>query len=282
MEWRYQEEQYRGGISFNLKTGNIMDLGIQGKKALLAASSSGLGLACATALAREGCVVYINGRDAERLQKAQQHIYHATEAQAILVQADINTPEGRDILIQACPDADILVNNNAGPPPGTLADWDHTAWISALEANLLAPVLLIRALMPGMRNRRFGRIVNITSAMVKSPRAAMSLSTTARTGLTAFSKAMSFEAAADNVTLNNLLPERIDTPRQAFMAQKMVKDQGIDLAEARRQIAQTVAAKRFGTPQEFADACAFLCSAQAGFISGQNLQLDGGSYPGLI
>jgi len=282
MEWRHQEEQYSGGISFNLKTGTIMDLGIQGKKALLAASTSGLGLACATALSREGCIVYINGRDAERLQKAQEHIHQATGVQAILVQADINTPEGRDTLIQACPEADILVNNNAGPPPGTLADWDHAAWISALEANLLAPVLLIRALMPGMRNRRFGRIVNITSAMVKSPRAAMSLSTTARTGLTAFSKAMSLEAAADNVTLNNLLPERIDTPRQAFMAQKMVKDQGIDLAEARRRIAQTVAAKRFGTPQEFADACAFLCSAQAGFISGQNLQLDGGSYPGLI
>jgi len=282
MEWRHQEEQYRGGISFNLKTGNIMDLGIQGKKALLAASTSGLGLACATALAREGCIVYINGRDAERLQKAQAHIHQATGVQAILVQADINTPEGRDTLIQACPDADILVNNNAGPPPGNLADWDHAAWIRALEANLLAPVLLIRALLPGMRSRKFGRIVNITSAMVKSPRAAMSLSTTARTGLTAFSKAMSFEAAADNVTLNNLLPERIDTPRQTFMAQKMVKEQGIDLAEARRHIAQTVAAKRFGTPQEFADACAFLCSAQAGFISGQNLQLDGGSYPGLI
>ena len=259
-----------------------MDLGIQGKKALLAASTSGLGLACATALAREGCIVYINGRDAERLNTAQQHIAHATGVQAILVQADINTPEGRDALIQACPDADILINNNAGPPPGTLADCDHAAWISALEANLLAPVMLIRALLPGMRNRRFGRIVNITSAMVKSPRAAMSLSTTARTGLTAFSKAMSFEAAADNVTLNNLLPERIDTPRQAFMAQKMVKEQGIDLTEARRRIAQTLAAKRFGTPQEFADACAFLCSAQAGFISGQNLQLDGGSYPGLI
>jgi len=282
MEWRHQEEQYRGGISFNLQTGSIMDLGIHGKKALLAASTSGLGLACATALAREGCIVYVNGRDAKRLETASRHISQATGVQAILVQADINTPEGRDTLIQACPEADILVNNNAGPPPGTLADWDHAAWISALEANLLAPVLLIRALMPGMRNRRFGRIVNITSAMVKSPRAAMSLSTTARTGLTAFSKAMSLEAAADNVTLNNLLPERIDTPRQAFMAQKMVKDQGIDLAEARRRIAQTVAAKRFGTPQEFADACAFLCSAQAGFISGQNLQLDGGSYPGLI
>ena len=259
-----------------------MDLGIQGKKALLAASTSGLGLACATALAREGCIVYINGRDAERLNTAQQHIAHSTGVQAIPVQADINTPEGRDALIQACPHADILINNNAGPPPGTLADWDHAAWISALEANLLAPVMLIRALLPGMRSRRFGRIVNITSAMVKSPRAAMSLSTTARTGLTAFSKAMSFEAAADNVTLNNLLPERIDTPRQAFMAQKMVKEQGIDLTEARRRIAQTLAAKRFGTPQEFADACAFLCSAQAGFISGQNLQLDGGSYPGLI
>ena len=282
MECGHQEKQYRFGISFNLQTGSIMDLGIQGKKALLAASTSGLGLACATALAREGCIVYINGRDAERLEKAQQHISQATGVQAILVQGDINTPEGRDTLIQACPDTDILVNNNAGPPPGSLADWDHAAWISALEANLLAPVLLIRALLPGMRSRRFGRIVNITSAMVKSPRAAMSLSTTARTGLTAFSKAMSFEAAADNVTLNNLLPERIDTPRQAFMAQKMVKDQGIDLAEARRRIAQTVAAKRFGTPQEFADACAFLCSAQAGFISGQNLQLDGGSYPGLI
>ena len=259
-----------------------MDLGIQGKKALLAASTSGLGLACATALAREGCLVYINGRDAERLEKAQQLIALETGVQAFLVQADINTTEGRNRLIQACPDADILVNNNAGPPPGTLADWDHAAWMNALEANLLAPVLLIRALLPGMRSRRFGRIVNITSAMVKSPRASMSLSTTARTGLTAFSKAMSIEAAADNVTLNNLLPERIDTPRQAFMAQKMVKEQGIDLAEARRRITQTVAAKRFGTPQEFADACAFLCSAQAGFISGQNLQVDGGSYLGLI
>ena len=216
-----------------------MDLGIKGKKALLAASTSGLGLACATALAREGCIVYINGREAERLQKAQQLIALETGQQVFLVQADINTSEGRDSLIQACPDADILVNNNAGPPPGTLADWDHAAWMNALEANLLAPVLLIRALLPGMRSRRFGRIVNITSAMVKSPRASMSLSTTARTGLTAFSKAMSIEAAADNVTLNNLLPERIDTPRQAFMAQKMVKEQGIDLAEARRRITQT-------------------------------------------
>ena len=147
---------------------------------------------------------------------------------------------------------------------------------------MLAPILLIRAHLPGMRERKFGRIVNITSAMVKSPRPHMALSTTARTGLTAFSKAMSFEAAVDNVTINNLLPERIDTPRQKFLAERMVKLHNIDYAEARRRIVETVAAKRFGTPSEFADACAFLCSEQAGFISGQNLQLDGGSYPGLI
>jgi len=259
-----------------------MDLGLKGKRALVTASSSGLGLACATALAREGCVVTINGRDAGRLEAARALVAGETGVQVQTVAADIDTDAGRSTLLAACPDVDILVNNNAGPPPGTLADWDHAAWLSALEANLLAPVLLMRALLPGMRARRFGRVVNITSAMVKSPRPQMALSTTARAGLTAFSKAMSVEAAQDNVTINNLLPERIDTPRQQFMAQRMMKAQGIDLAEARRRIAQTIAARRFGTPAEFADACAYLCSAQAGFISGQNLQLDGGSYPGLI
>jgi len=259
-----------------------MNLGIEGRKAVLAASSAGLGLACATALAREGCLVTINGRDAERLAQAQAQILAQTGAKANTVLADINTEAGRQTLIAACPEADILVNNNAGPPPGKLDDWDHAAWIDALEANMLAPILLIRGLLPGMRARKFGRIVNITSAMVKSPRPHMALSTTARTGLTAFSKAMALESAVDNVTLNNLLPERIDTDRQRFMAERMMKNQGIDMAEARRRITETVAAKRFGTPAEFGDACAFLCSAQAGFISGQNLQLDGGSYPGLI
>ncbi len=259
-----------------------MDLGLKGRRALLAASSSGLGLACAAALAREGCLVHINGRDGARLAAAQDLLAGELGVQVATVQADINTQAGRQTLLEACPQPDILVNNNAGPPPGELADWDHAAWLAALEANLLAPVLLIRAVLPGMRARRFGRIVNITSAMVKSPRGPMALSTAARTGLTAFSKAMSLDVAADNVTLNNLLPERIDTPRQEFMAQRMMKAQGIDRDEARRRIALTVAARRFGTAQEFGDACAFLCSAQAGFISGQNLQLDGGSYPGLI
>jgi 3-oxoacyl-[acyl-carrier protein] reductase len=259
-----------------------MDLGLQGRRALVCASSQGLGLACATALAREGCAVFINGRNADRLASAQASIVEKTGAQVVTVIADITTESGREALVRACPEPDILVNNNAGPIPGDLASWDHDTWLAALEANMLAPILLIRAVLPGMRARRFGRIVNITSAMVKSPRPHMALSTTARTGLTAFAKAMSLESAVDNVTLNNLLPERIDTPRQEFMAQRWMKLHGIDRDEARKRIAATVAAKRFGTPEEFADACAFLCSAQAGFISGQNLQLDGGSYPGLI
>jgi 3-oxoacyl-[acyl-carrier protein] reductase len=172
-----------------------MDLGINRRKAIVCASSQGLGLACATSLAREGCVIFINGRDESRLAKAVAQIETATGALATAVAADINTEPGRATLIAACPEPDILVNNNAGPPPGELADWDHAAWLSALEANMLAPILLIRALLPGMRQRRFGRIVNITSAMVKSPRAHMGLSTAARTGLTALCKALGIGSA---------------------------------------------------------------------------------------
>jgi 3-oxoacyl-[acyl-carrier protein] reductase len=241
-----------------------------------------LGLACATALAREGAQVFLNGRDPERLARAVDSVREVTGATAVPVVADITTEAGRQTLFESCTELDILVNNNAGPPPGQLSDWDHDAWLRALEANMLAPILLIRGFLPGMRARKFGRIVNITSAMVKSPRAHMALSTSARTGLTAFCKSMSFEAAADNVTINNLLPERIDTPRQAFLAERLMKMHGITREEARQRIADSIAAKRFGRPEEFADACAYLCSAQAGFISGQNLQLDGGSYPGLI
>ena len=259
-----------------------MDLGIKGRKAIVCASSQGLGEACATALAREGCAVVINGRDQGKLEATAERMRAATGGTVTPVAADITTEVGRETLVAACPEADILVNNNAGPPPGKIADWDHAAWIVALEANMLAPVLLIRAVLPGMRARKFGRIVNITSAMVKSPRPMMGLSTAARAGLTALAKSMSVDVAADNVTINNMLPERIDTPRQQFMARRMVEEQGITLEEARKRIAASIAAKRMGRPEEFADACAFLCSAQAGFISGQNLQLDGGSYPGLI
>ncbi len=259
-----------------------MDLGIQGKKALVCASSQGLGYACALALAQEGCEIFINGRDLLKLERAAEALRRETGALVTPVQADIATEAGRAKLLAACPAPDILVNNNAGPPPGQLADWDHAAWISALESNLLAATFLIQAVLPGMRARRFGRIVNITSAMVKSPHAAMGLSTAARAALTALCKALSREVIVDNVTLNNLLPERFDTPRQAFMAQRLMQQQGISLEEARRQITDTLPAKRFGDPAEFGAACAFLSGANAGFMTGQNLQMDGGAYGGLI
>jgi 3-oxoacyl-[acyl-carrier protein] reductase len=259
-----------------------MDLGIKGRKAIVCASSKGLGKACAAALAREGCVVFINARGEAALKEAAAEIARATGAQVHPVVADINTEAGRASLIAACPDADILVNNNAGPPPGKLADWDHAAWLGALEANMLAPALLIRALVPGMQARKFGRIVNITSAMVKSPGPEMGLSTAARTALTALAKSVSRTCAPDNVTINNLLPYRIDTDRQKFFARRLMEQKGISMEEARAEIGRGVAAGRMGRPEELADACAFLCSAQAGFISGQNLQLDGGSYVGLI
>lgn len=259
-----------------------MDLGLTGRRAIVCASSSGLGKACATALAREGCEVVLNGRDAERLALAADEIEGRVGRRPSEAVGDLNTSAGRAALLAACDAPDILVTNNAGPPPGTLGDWDHAAWLAALEANLLAPIELISAVVPGMRRRRFGRIVNITSAVVKSPRLGMSLSTTARTGLTAFCKGLQREVVADNVTINNLLPQHIDTGRQQEMAQRMVRDRGITFDEARALQAKMVRAGRLGRPEELADACAFLCSAQASFISGQNLQVDGGSYDGLI
>lgn len=258
-----------------------MDLGIAGRTALVCASSQGLGYACAEALLREGVHVTLNGRSEEKLRKAAASL-GGLGADVRVVAADQTTPEGRAAMIAAAGDIDILVNNNAGPPPGVLGDWDEEALLGAVNANMIPAIQFIRAFVPGMRARKFGRIINITSAMVKSPRYVMGLSTSARAGLTAISKAISQEVVIDNVTINNLLPERIDTPRQEFMAQRIMSEQGVDREEARRQIADTIAAKRFGRPEEFAAACAFLCSANAGFISGQCLQLDGGSYEGLI
>lgn len=259
-----------------------MDLGIAGRRALVCASSKGLGRACALALAREGCAVTINGRDRPRLEAAAGEIRALTGQSIRPVVADLNTHAGRETLLAACGDIDILVTNNGGPAPGRLEEWDHATWLAALESNMLAPILLIRALVPGMRARKFGRIVNVTSAMVKSPRPAMALSTAARAGLTAFCKSLSLDVAADNVVINNLLPERFDTDRQVQMTERLMKQRGITREQARAEIVQTLAAKRFGKPEEFGAACAFLCSEHASFVSGQNLQLDGGSYPGLI
>jgi 3-oxoacyl-[acyl-carrier protein] reductase len=259
-----------------------MDLGIKGRTALVCASSRGLGLACATALAREGCTVYVNGRTREVLDAAVAQIEADTGHRPIAIEADLNTEAGRAAIVSACPTPDILVNNNAGPEPGKIADWSREDWLAAVEGNMLAPIFLIKAYVPGMRARKFGRIVNITSAMVKSPSATMGLSAAVRAGLTALSKSVQKDSVVDNVTINNMLPERFDTDRQRYMADRMVKKEGITVEEARARIAATIAAKRLGDPREFGDACAFLCSAQSGFISGQNLQLDGGSYAGLV
>ena len=259
-----------------------MDLGIAGRKAIVCASSRGLGRACAESLAREGVEVTLNGRDSGSLAATADAIRATHGVRVEAVEGDIESEATREALIAACPQPDILVNNNGGPPPGRFQDWDRSAWIAALDANMLAPVLMIRSVLDGMVERRFGRIVNITSAMVKTPIAPMGLSTGARSGLTSVSKALSRQVAHANVTLNNLLPERIDTDRQRGMAELRSKLGGVSIEQAYEEMKQSIAAQRLGEPGEFGDACAFLCSAQAGYISGQNLQLDGGSYAGLI
>ncbi|MEY4174071.1 MAG: hypothetical protein RI900_1236 [Actinomycetota bacterium] len=259
-----------------------MDLGIAGRRAIVCASSRGLGFACADALAREGVHLVINGRDAEALDRAVHDLAARHSVDVVAVVGDIVEAATRDALVAACPEPDILVNNNGGPKPGRFAEWDRDDWIAALDANMLAPLAMIRATIDGMVQRRFGRIVNITSAMVKTPMSPMGLSTGARTGLTSVAKALSKDVARANVTINNLLPERIDTGRQRQMAELHASQAGITVDEAYAHMAKSIAAGRLGRPDEFGDACAFLCSAQAGYISGQSLQLDGGSFAGLM
>ncbi len=259
-----------------------MDLGIEGRHAIVCASSRGLGFACADALAGEGVHLAINGRDRKTLDDARERLVDAHGVHVWPVEGDIADPSTRAALLGACPEPDILVNNNSGPSPGRFATWERADWLDAIDANMLTPLDMIQLVLEGMVERGFGRIVNITSAMVKSPRAAMGLSTGARAGLTSVAKALSRDVAAHNVTINNLLPERFDTARQQQMAELHAQRAGITIDEAYERMTATIAAGRLGQPSEFGDACAFLCSAQAGYISGQNLQLDGGSYEGLI
>jgi 3-oxoacyl-[acyl-carrier protein] reductase len=259
-----------------------VDLGIRGRAAIVCGSSRGLGRACAEALAREGVDVVINGRTAEAVQATAAQLSDAYGVSATPVVADVDTVDGRAALLAACPSPDLLVTNNAGPRPADFASTDLDAWRAALESNMLAPILLVQAVIDGMRARRFGRIVNITSAMVKSPHPLMTLSIGARTGLTGVMKAVSKQVACDNVTINNLLPERFDTDRQRFLAELVMNATGVTWDEARAQQVASIAAGRLGDPAEFGDMCAFLCSAQAGYTTGQNIQLDGGSYQGLL
>lgn len=259
-----------------------MDLGIRGRTAIVCGSSRGLGRACAESLAREGVNVVINGRTAESVHATAAEVETTFGVTAMPVVADIDTVDGRSALLAACPMPDMLITNNAGPRPADFASTDLEAWRAALDSNMLAPIMLIRGVIEGMRERRFGRIINITSAMVKSPHPLMTLSIGARTGLTGVMKALSKQVVCDNVTINNLLPERFDTDRQRFMAELVMKTTGVTWEVARAQQVATIAAGRLGDPNEFGDMCAFLCSAQAGYTSGQNIQLDGGSYEGLI
>jgi len=259
-----------------------MDLGIAGRTAIVCGSSQGLGLACARALSREGVHVIINGRGQEKLDKTAADLRQIARGEVSAVAADVTTETGQALLLAACPTPDILVNNNAGPAPRNFLDIERAQWLSAIEANMIAPLMLIRAVLPAMKERRFGRIVNITSAMVTTPRPHMTLSSGARAGLTAAMKGLSLDVAKFNVTINNLLPERFDTDRQHQMAKAQMARENISYEDARKSQVQSIAARRLGDPEEFGATCAFICSNYASFMSGQNVHLDGGSYPALV
>ena len=259
-----------------------MDLGIKGKRAVVCASSKGLGLGCAEALAAAGCDLVMNARGAETLEVSADAIRAAHGVGVVTVAADVSTAEGQAKLIAAAGDADILINNAGGPPAGMWTDWDRDDFISALDSNMLAPIALIRALVPGMMERGWGRVVNITSQSVKAPIAALGLSNAARTGLTGYVAGTSRQVAGSGVTINNLLPGIHATDRADALDGNVVKAEGITLEVARARRAATVPAGRYGRREEFGATCAFLCSQHAGFIVGQNLLLDGGATVATI
>jgi len=259
-----------------------MKYGIAGRKAIVCGASRGLGKGCALALAEEGVELTINGRDRQVLEAAAEDIRSRTGAIVHIAAGDITTVEGRLAVLEACPSPDILVTNAGGPPPGDFRNWERDAWIQALDANMLTPIELIRKTVDGMIARRFGRVINITSSGVKQPIGILGLSNGARTGLTGFIAGLSRETVRHNVTINNLLPGAFDTDRRAAMVAAGAKASGRSIEEVRREQCEQSPAGRFGTIEEFGAACAFFCSAQAGFISGQNLLLDGGTYPATL
>jgi len=258
-----------------------MDLGIAGRKAIVCASSRGLGYACAKALAQGGCEVVINGRDRARLEAAAAEL-KKSGAKVLAVTADVASAEGQKALFAACPEPDILVNNNAGPPFRDFRELDRQKMIDGVIANMIVAVELIQKAIDPMVQRKFGRIVNITSGSVKMPLFGLDLSSGARAGLTAFLAGVARSVAASNVTINFILPGIFDTERFRSNAVASSKKRGISYDEALKQNIDSVPAKRLGTADEFGAACAFLCSAQAGYITGQNFLIDGGRFPGAF
>jgi 3-oxoacyl-[acyl-carrier protein] reductase len=256
-----------------------MDLGIAGKKAIICASSKGLGKACATALAREGVKVWICARHRDALDHAAAEISAGGAAQVSVVVADVTTDEGREALLSACPAPDILVNNAGGPAPGDFRNWRQKDWFEAVNNNMYSAIDMIRRCLDGMVERRFGRIVNITSVAVKMPVPTLGLSNGARAGLTGFISTIARDPAQHNVTINNLLPGYIATDRMWSVLDAAASAAGKQRSEFEEAFFARVGARRPGDPREFAAACAFLCSQQASYITAQNILVDGGLYP---
>ncbi len=259
-----------------------MDLGIAGKRALVCASSKGLGRGCAEALAEAGVHLVLNARGAEALEATAAEIREAYGVEVTAVAADIATEEGRAKVLEAAGEVDILVNNAGGPPPGMWHDWTRDDFIAALDANMLAPIALMTALMPKMIDRGWGRVVNITSQSVKAPIPQLGLSNSARTGLTGYVAGTARQVAPHGVIVNNLLPGIHDTARAEALDGGVSKSEGISMDEAREKRQATIPARRYGTPEEFGKMCAYLCSQHSGFIVGQNILIDGGATNATI
>ncbi len=259
-----------------------MDLGIRGRKAIICASSDGLGKGCALALAMAGVSVVINGRDAEKLERTAAEIRLAAGVDVTVVCADVSTAQGQAALLAACPEPDILINNNGGPPFRDFRELDRAAMLDGVTMNMVTPIELIQKVLDGMVARGFGRIVNITSISVKMPVAGLDLSSGARAGLTAFLGGIARSVIANNVTINNLLPGSFDTKRLKQGRDRRALQAGVSEASIAEADRLDIPAKRFGTSEEFGNTCAFLCSTHASYITGQNLLIDGGVFPGAF
>jgi 3-oxoacyl-[acyl-carrier protein] reductase len=259
-----------------------MDLGLKGKKGIVCAASKGLGRACALSLAREGVELVITARTASELEQTAAEISKETGVKVTPVAGDISTEEGRAAALAACPAPDILVNNAGGPPHGDFRTWEREDWIKAVDQNMLAPIFLIKAVVDGMCDRKFGRIVNITSASVKSPIPNLGMSNGARAGLTGFVAGLARQVARHNVVINNILPGPFLTDRLRSGAVAQAQQRNVPVDEILAERAKSSPAGRVGDPAEFGDACAFLCSAKVGFIVGHNLLLDGGAFNSSI